>query len=62
MERISAVMGDSISDERIAELMQAAVDAVNKRNPLYKYIRNVKLRKEDFKKTTTQKIKRYLVE
>ena len=62
MDLNNEITKDERDDERIAELMQAAVDAVNKRNPLYKYIRNVKLRKEDFKKTTTQKIKRYLVE
>lgn len=57
---IEGVLGKDVSDEKIEELMKAAVDAVNKRNPLYKYIRNVTVRREDFKKTTTQKIKRYL--
>lgn len=57
---IEGVLGKDVSDEKIEELMQSAVDAVNKRNPLYKYIRNVTVRREDFKKTTTQKIKRYL--
>ncbi len=57
---IEGVLGKDVSDEKIEELMKSAVDTVNKRNPLYKYIRNVTVRREDFKKTTTQKIKRYL--
>lgn len=57
---IESVLGKDVSEGKVHELMQSAVDAVNKRNPLYKYIRNVTVRNDDFKKTTTQKIKRYL--
>ena len=47
--------------EKIKELMQSVVDEVNKRNPTWKYIRKVYVRKEEFEKTTTKKIKRYQV-
>lgn len=57
---IESVLGKDVTDSKIEELMKSAVDAVNKRNPLYKYIRSVTVHKDDFKKTTTQKIKRYL--
>ncbi len=62
IEKIYADMGGDVKPERIKALMQEAADEVNKRNPLYKYIRNVKLQTKEFEKTTTQKIKRYLVE
>lgn len=45
---------------KINELMQAAVDEVNKRNPVYKYIRKVTVRNTEFEKTTTRKVKRYV--
>lgn len=59
-EKIESIFGNGILDERVQELAKAAVDAVNHRNPLYKYIRSVTVRKDAFEKTTTQKIKRYL--
>ena len=40
--------------------MEDAVKAVNKRNPLYKYIRKFEIRDRELIKTTTGKIKRYL--
>lgn len=48
------------TEEKIRELMENAVDEVNKRNPLYKYIRNVVVRNTEFEKTTTRKVKRYV--
>lgn len=47
-------------EEKIKELMEEAVDAVNKRNPVYKYIRKVTVRNTEFEKTTTRKVKRYV--
>ena len=51
--------GKDVSEEKIKELMQEIVNEVNQRNPVWKYIRNVVIRKEEFEKTTTKKIKRY---
>ncbi len=51
----------SETDENtIRQLMDKAVDAVNKRNPVYKYIRKVTVRYTEFEKTTTKKVKRYI--
>lgn len=47
-------------EAKIKELMEEAVDAVNKRNPVYKYIRKVTVRNTEFEKTTTRKVKRYV--
>lgn len=59
MPEIELKLGKNVTDEQIQELMQSVVDEVNKRNPTWKYIRKVIVRKEEFEKTTTKKIKRY---
>lgn len=61
MSEIELKLGKDAADEKIKELMQSVVDEVNKRNPTWKYIRRVYVRKEEFEKTTTKKIKRYQV-
>lgn len=61
MSEIELKLGKDVSDDKIQELMQSIVDEVNKRNPVWKYIRDVYVRKEEFEKTTTKKIKRYQV-
>ncbi|MBE7031183.1 MAG: long-chain fatty acid--CoA ligase [Ruminococcaceae bacterium] len=53
--------GKDVSDDRIREMMESVVRVVNERNPLYKYIRRVEVRETEFVKTTTKKIKRYVV-
>jgi long-chain acyl-CoA synthetase len=47
-----------VSDEEIHSAVKEAVRAVNKTLPGYKRIRKVTIRKEEFNKTTTHKIKR----
>ena len=47
--------------EDIEKIINEIVDALNKRNPLYKYIRKVEIRETELIKTTTKKIKRYEV-
>ncbi len=59
---IEQKLGKDVTDEQIQELMEAAVKEVNERNPVWKYIRKVIVRKEEFTKTTTKKIKRYAEE
>lgn len=59
MPEIELKLGKDVTDEQVAELMQSVVDEVNGRNPTWKYIRKVIVRKEEFEKTTTKKIKRY---
>lgn len=51
--------GDQVSDEEILKLLKETVDNLNETMPIYKRIRRVILKKEEFVKTTTKKIKRY---
>ncbi len=59
---IELKLGKEATDEQIQELVESVIDEVNKRNPTWKYIRKVIVRKEEFTKTTTKKIKRYAKE
>ncbi len=60
MPEIEQKLGNDVTDEQVQELMQSVIDEVNKRNPTWKYIRKVIVRSEEFEKTTTKKIKRYV--
>lgn len=51
-----------VSDEKIKETIADEVKKVNKGLVLYKYIRDFKIQKDEFIKTTTKKIKRHMVE
>jgi len=51
----------SISDEMINEVISEEVQKTNKQLAGYKQIRKFYIREDEFAKTTTQKIKRYLV-
>lgn len=50
-----------ITKELIHEIISKEIKEVNKELPVYKQIRKFHIREEEFEKTTTQKIKRYLV-
>lgn len=56
---INAALGDDVSDDRILELIQDVVYAFNETIPAYKRIKRVVIKKEEFIKTTTRKIKRH---
>lgn len=47
------------SDEVIMARIETIVKEINDKEPLFKRIRKVHIRKEEFEKTTTRKIKRY---
>ena len=49
------------SDEEKLVLIREAVNGINRSLPVYKQVRDVELRSEEFEKTTTRKIKRFLV-
>lgn len=48
-------------EETIKETIRKAINATNKKLPTYKQIKAVEIRKTEFEKTTTKKIKRQLV-
>lgn len=61
MDAIRENLGkQEIGKEEIFKLINDEVKAVNKNIPLYKRIRHFTVREEEFAKTTTKKIKRYV--
>jgi len=60
-EAISNKLGlENPPEEEIHKIIKAEVKAVNKSLPMYKRIHEFSIRYEEFEKTTTRKIKRYL--
>ena len=49
------------TDEEIKDSIRKSINAVNKKLPSFKQIKAVEIRKKEFEKTTTKKIKRQLV-
>lgn len=61
MDEIKGKLGlATITDEEIRKVIQAEVKEINKLMPLYKRIKDFSIREEEFVKTTTKKIKRYV--
>ena len=58
-EVIHQQFGEDVSDEELLKLMKETVDELNETMPIYKRVRHVTVKKEEFIKTTTKKIKRY---
>lgn len=51
---------DEVTSDEIFKIIDAEIKAVNKSMPLYKRIRRFTVREEEFAKTSTRKIKRYI--
>ncbi len=49
-----------LTTAELTELMQTIIDEVNEKMPTYKRVKRFNIRKTDFEKTTTQKIKRHV--
>lgn len=56
-----AVELEGKSEEEKLALIRDAVNTINRSLPVYKQVRDVELRSEEFEKATTRKIKRFLV-
>lgn len=56
-----AVELEGKSEEEKLALIRDAVNTINRSLPVYKQVRDVELRSEEFEKTTTRKLKRFLV-
>ena len=59
---LSETKGIDINDELMNKVIAEEVEKTNKQLANYKHIRKFYIREDEFQKTTTQKIKRYLVE
>ena len=57
-EVIQETIKDTDDKEKIREYIEEKVHEVNKKIPIYKKIRDIMIREEDFIRTTTKKIKR----
>lgn len=53
--------GEEVTKELIEEILKQEVREINKKLPVYKQVRVLKIQEQEFEKTTTQKIKRYLI-
>lgn len=60
METIEEELGRTPTDEELHKIILAEVKKVNKKLSSYKRIQHFDIRKEEFAKTTTKKIKRYV--
>ncbi len=52
---------ENVSDDEIKDSIRKSINAINKKLPTFKQIKSVEIRKTEFEKTTTKKIKRQLV-
>jgi long-chain acyl-CoA synthetase len=59
--RWSESSGEAVTPELIEKLIDREVRSLNRRLPVHKQIRRVRIRESEFAKTTTQKIKRHLI-
>ena len=62
MEVVAGLIGEegSKDDEKVKELLWKYVDEINEGLPLFKKIRKISVRKEEFEKNTAHKIKRFV--
>jgi len=60
METFEEELGRTPTDEEIHRIILAEVKKVNKKLSSYKRVQHFDIRKEEFEKTTTKKIKRYV--
>ena len=59
MDWVEQNLGKDATDEQIQKELEDAVDKVNEKLVNYKKIKKTVLRKEEFEKNTSRKIKRY---
>lgn len=51
--------GESFGDEEVQSLIKRVISEINEKLPIYKRVRDFSVRKDEFIKTTTKKIKRH---
>ncbi|MDF2655018.1 MAG: long-chain fatty acid--CoA ligase [Bacillota bacterium] len=58
-EVIYEEFGESFGEEEVQSLIKRVIAEINEKLPIYKRIRNIAVRKDEFIKTTTKKIQRH---
>jgi len=51
--------GESFGEEEVRSLIKRVISEINEKLPIYKRVRNIAVRKDEFIKTTTKKIQRF---
>lgn len=59
LEDIEELHGKDLSDEQIHKIIWEEIKKINKQVTSYKAIKNLEIKKDEFEKTTTMKIKRF---
>ena len=59
LEKIEEKYGKNLTEEKIHDIIWERIKEVNKKLTSYKAIKNLEIKKDEFEKTTTMKIKRY---
>ena len=59
-EKIEELHGKDLSDDDIHKIIWDKVKEVNKKLTSYKAVKKIEIKKDEFAKTTTMKIKRYV--
>ena len=60
MEEVEAVLGKDCDEEAVKKLLWDEVDKINAELPMFKKIRKIAVRNEEFEKKTSKKIKRFV--
>ena len=59
-EEIEEKHGKNLTEEEVYHIIWEQIKQINKKSPSYKAIKNLEIKKDEFVKTTTMKIKRYV--
>ena len=59
MEEIEAKHGKNLTDEQIHNIIWDEIKTINRKLTSYKAIKKLEIKKDEFAKTTTMKIKRF---
>ena len=62
MEVVTSIIGEESAkdEEKVKELLWKFVDEINEDLPLFKKIKKISIRQEEFEKNTAHKIKRFV--
>lgn len=61
-ENVLEELGENCTEEQIEALINSEIDAINSKQPLFKRVNQVIIRKREFNKTTAMKIRRFVDE